>query len=59
MIVYYCYIVLSYVGAVGCLCIVAFFLSAALLGHRIITPIASLVAEQERLEGEFRYSHVR
>eukprot|EP00850_Spirogloea_muscicola_P022858 SM000315S11895 [mRNA] locus=s315:64436:72408:+ [translate_table: standard] len=38
---------------------VLFFLMAAALTRRIISPIAALVAKQDRLEADFRMSHFR
>eukprot|EP00850_Spirogloea_muscicola_P000855 SM000003S11100 [mRNA] locus=s3:969649:977530:+ [translate_table: standard] len=44
-----------YAPATGAL----FFLMAAALTRRIISPIAALVAKQDRLEADFRMSHFR
>eukprot|EP00850_Spirogloea_muscicola_P014168 SM000100S09395 [mRNA] locus=s100:158570:166525:+ [translate_table: standard] len=44
-----------YAPAAGAL----FFLMAAALTRRIISPIAALVAKQDRLEADFRMSHFR
>ncbi|GAQ88416.1 ABC transporter D family member 4 [Klebsormidium nitens] len=59
MIAYYTVLVWSYVGWTGPLAVYLFF-SVGTLGARcLISPIAALVAKQEKLEGDFRVAHVR
>jgi ABC-type uncharacterized transport system fused permease/ATPase subunit len=59
MIAYYTVLVWTYVGWKGPVAVYLFF-SVGTLGARcLISPIAALVAKQEKLEGDFRVAHVR
>lgn len=59
MILYYSWWVWKYVGWYGPVSVYIFFTMGAAVTRCIISPIAGLVARQERLEAFFRIAHVR
>ncbi|KAL3685457.1 hypothetical protein R1sor_003479 [Riccia sorocarpa] len=59
MILYYTWWVWYHVGWIGPAVIYTFFFFGVTVTRLIISPIAGLVARQEKLEADFRISHVR
>ncbi|KAL2653552.1 hypothetical protein R1flu_021680 [Riccia fluitans] len=59
MILYYTWWVWYHVGWIGPVVIYIFFFFGVTVTRMIISPIAGLVAGQEKLEADFRISHVR
>ncbi|CAI5478364.1 unnamed protein product [Closterium sp. Yama58-4] len=58
-VLYYSCWVVSLIGPTGLLIILLFFTIGAVITRRVMSPVAALVAEQERREAEFRMAHVR
>ncbi|CAI7802572.1 unnamed protein product [Closterium sp. NIES-53] len=58
-VLYYSCWVVSLIGPTGLLIILIFFTIGAVITRRVMSPVAALVAEQERREAEFRMAHVR
>lgn len=59
MVAYYTYLVWAYIGGGGTVAVYLFFIAGAAVTRRLVAPIAGLVAQQERLEADFRMTHVR
>ena len=59
IIAYYTYTTWMVTGYMGPLFVVIFFMVSTIVNKFLMSPVASLVYQQERLEGDFRFKHMQ